>query len=218
MDKEYKVYLLIFPNNKKYCGFTSQNLKRRWDHGHGYIKCPLVYRAIQKYGWDSVLKELIFTSTDEQKALDKEKEIIQTYQLTNPNYGYNLHEGGRPNGGSKFLTEEGRQKISETAKRNWANPEKRAQMIASMTGIKHSKPRTIEHRRKLGLVHKGVVPANARRVEQLNLETKEPIAQYTSASLAATTIDHAGGESNILKVCKGIRPTAYGFKWRYIND
>ena len=43
MDKKiYKVYLLTFPNNKKYCGYTSQELKNRWNNGRGYDKCPFL--------------------------------------------------------------------------------------------------------------------------------------------------------------------------------
>jgi hypothetical protein len=49
--------------------------------------------------------------------------------LTNPKNGYNLDEGGRPHGGGCFLTESGRQKISETHKQLWANPEYRAKML-----------------------------------------------------------------------------------------
>ena len=60
--KKYKVYLFIFPNGKFYCGYTSQTLQRRWDNGNGYKKCPLVYKAIQKYGWDNITKKLIFDS------------------------------------------------------------------------------------------------------------------------------------------------------------
>ena len=43
---KYKIYLLTFPNGKKYCGYTSQELEKRWNHGEGYKKCPLVYKAI----------------------------------------------------------------------------------------------------------------------------------------------------------------------------
>lgn len=46
MIKKYKIYLLIFPNGKQYCGYTSQTLNHRWDNGNGYKKCPLVYKAI----------------------------------------------------------------------------------------------------------------------------------------------------------------------------
>ena len=81
----YKIYLLTFPNNKKYCGYTPQELKDRWKNGRGYIKCPLVYKAIQKYGWNNVKKELIFETFNQNAAYEKEKEIITKLDLINPN-------------------------------------------------------------------------------------------------------------------------------------
>ena len=42
------VYLIVFPNNKMYCGYSS-NISQRWNHGiSAYKSCNLVYRAFQK--------------------------------------------------------------------------------------------------------------------------------------------------------------------------
>ncbi len=95
-EKIYSVYLLTFPNGKKYCGQTSQKVERRWANGQGYKKCPLVYKAIIKYGWDNVKKEIIYTTHNQSEAYAKEKDIITTLNLLNPEFGYNLDEGGKP--------------------------------------------------------------------------------------------------------------------------
>ena len=50
----YKVYVHIFPNDKKYVGITMQEPRELWNRGHGYKKCPKVYQAIMKYGWDNI--------------------------------------------------------------------------------------------------------------------------------------------------------------------
>jgi len=54
-----------------------------------------------------------------EEALNKEKEIIALYNLTNPKFGYNLDKGGKPQGASAHLTQEGRKKISENTKKMW---------------------------------------------------------------------------------------------------
>ena len=216
---KYKIYLFTFPNNKKYCGYTSQKLERRWNNGQGYIKCPLVYSAIQKYGWNNIKKEIIFTSSNQQEAYDKEKEIIQTLDLTNPKNGYNLDEGGRPHGGGRFLTESGRQKISETHKQLWANPEYRAKMLDKRKNNKPSQLCIDKSRIATSKRRAGVTPTNTLSVCQLDKSTGEIIAEYVSASHAALAVmGNKNGCSNILNVCRGKRLTAYGYKWRFTNE
>lgn len=217
--KTYKVYLLTFPNGKKYCGFTSRKLERRWDNGNGYQKCPLVYKAIQKYGWDNVKKELLYEFETEEEGLNKEKEVIKEMQLTNPEYGYNLHEGGLPHGSANFLTEEGRRRISEASKKRWADPEYHQRMVEKAK--LHPPSKLCLERSKIASAkaHTGVTPTNATPVDQLDPNTLELIASFPSASHASKAlIGNNGGCTNILKVCKGQRGSAYGQKWRYSNE
>ena len=219
LEKIYKVYLFTFPNGKKYCGFTSKKLERRWDNGNGYQKCPLVYKAIQKYGWDNVKKELLYEFETEEEGLNKEKEIIKKLQLTNPEYGYNLHEGGRPHGGAAFLTEEGRKKISEASKKRWADPEFRQKM--SEKAKLHPPSKLCRERAKIASAkaHKGVTPNNARPIDQLDPKTLELITSYPSACHASVALTgNKEGCANILKVCKGQRYSAYGWKWRFSKN
>lgn len=127
-EKIYSVYLFTFPNGKKYCGQTSQEVERRWAHGQGYKKCPLVYKAILKYGWDNIKKEIIYTTHSQEDAYNKEKNTITQLNLLNPDCGYNLDPGGRPQGANIHLTEESKKKLSEAHKRTWANPEFKEKM------------------------------------------------------------------------------------------
>lgn len=212
-EQKYKVYLFTFPNKKQYCGFTSQSLKRRWNNGNGYQKCPLVWRAIQKYGWENIIKEILFTSNNKDECLLKEKEYIENLQLTNIKFGYNLHEGGKPTGAGNFLTDEGRQKISQTVKRSWQNPE----YIEKMK-TRQYKPHvfTDEDREKSAQARRGKIPANAKVVLQINKQTNEIINEFPSATHAALEVcGSKEGCSNILNVCKNKRKSAYGYKWRF---
>lgn len=218
MEKEkiYTIYLLTSPSGKKYCGYTSQLITHRWDNGNGYKKCPAIWHAIEKYGWENFQKEIIFQTTNQDEAFSKEIEIIKKLQLQNPKYGYNIDGGGRPHGAGDYLTETGRKRISEANKKRWADPEFRAKMCEkaklhppSRLCIERGVKASAESR-------KGKTPSNARPVIQLDKNTGLEIATYISATHAAKAVmGKEIGCSNILNVCKGKRKTAYGYKWRF---
>ena len=120
------VYLIVFPNNKMYCGYSS-NISQRWNHGiSAYKSCNLVYRAFQKYGWDNedIKKYIIFSSGNKQQALNKEKETIEKLDLLNHEKGYNLVEGGNasPSWTGKHHTEETKELLSKKIEEKWQDP------------------------------------------------------------------------------------------------
>ena len=215
--KIYSIYLFTFPNNKKYCGYTSCKPQRRWGGtGHNYDKCPLVHKAIEKYGWENIKKEVIFITADQNEAFEKEKEIIAKYNLCNPEYGYNLDEGGRPHGVGNRITDETRKKYSDHAKQLWADPKFREARLKELKSRKPTQQCIEAGRIASRQAHLGVTPTNALPVEQLDKNTDEVIKSFVSATQAAKEVmGEAIGCSNILNVCKGKRKTAYGYKWRF---
>ncbi|MBP3801390.1 MAG: hypothetical protein J6I85_05165 [Clostridia bacterium] len=54
----------------------------------------MFYSAIQKYGWNNFSHEILYTNLSLEEANYKEAELIQKYQTTNPQYGYNIEKGG----------------------------------------------------------------------------------------------------------------------------
>lgn len=217
--KKYKVYLLTFPNGKHYCGFTGRELKKRFNSGHGYEKCPLVWKAIQKYGWDNVKKEVIFDSENKNSALNKERQIIKEMQLQNPDFGYNIDQGGAPTGAASYLTESGRKALSEKAKVRWANPEYRKN-ITEKAKLHPPTRKCIEKGvAASSLARKGKPAHNCRPVYQLAIDTEEIITTFPSLTIASiSVIGSPDGCTNILKVCKKKRNSAYGYKWRFVNE
>ena len=215
-SKIYTIYLLTSPSGKKYCGYTSQSVKKRWQNGYGYEKCPALWPAIEKYGWENFIKEIVFQTNNQEEAFQKEKDIIASLDLQNPEKGYNIDQGGQPTGSSFHLTPEGRKKISEAGKRKWANPE--FQEYMRQIGKLHPPSRQcIEAGIKASaLARKGKVAHNAKQVEQLDKDNLTIIQTFSSATAAAIAImGKESGCSNILNVCKGKRKTAYGYKWRF---
>lgn len=109
----YCIYVHINnANGKIYVGQTCQEPNRRWKGGSGYEKCPLFYRAIQKYGWDGFEHEIIASNLTKEEADNFEKILISKLQTTNPSFGYNLSSGGSGTSGAKSA--ETKEKISKS--------------------------------------------------------------------------------------------------------
>ena len=83
-------------NGKVYVGLTSkEQVEDRWrKDGKGYQSSSHFWKAIQKYGWDNFEHLILETNLTKEQANQKEKYYIELYQSTNPNFGYNLREGG----------------------------------------------------------------------------------------------------------------------------
>lgn len=98
-NKKWCVYEHVFPNGKRYIGITSKRPKARWQNGQGYMnKNNPMYRAIQKYGWDNIEHNILFTNLTQIEACEIEQELIAKYKTNvykyGSQYGYNLTDGG----------------------------------------------------------------------------------------------------------------------------
>lgn len=225
----YVVYLIVFPNNKIYCGYSS-NIHQRWSHGiSAYKSCNLVYRAFQKYGWnnENIKKYIIFSSRDKQLALNKEKETIKELDLLNHEKGYNLVEGGNvpPSWAGKHHTEETKKLLSKKIKERWQNPlfakKVRQKMLeASKKQKNRNKNFSILERKQIWGKHNlGRKPPNAKTVLQIDLQTHEILNEYSSARQAALALGlNLTAGSNIQRTARGIGKSAYGYGWRWKDE
>lgn len=129
------VYKHTSPNGKVYIGITSLSPEKRWKNGKGYELCTAFNRAIQKYGWKNIKHEILFSGLNKEDACKKEQELIERYNSTNPEFGYNLTSGGEhyePNS-------EWRERLSESNKRYYReHPEARRRISASQIGRKQT--------------------------------------------------------------------------------
>ena len=87
-DSLYSIYILVFPNKKYYIG-KSENPIKRWNNGLGYSKNKEMFEDIQKYGWDSIEKRILYKNLSEEEAKRKENETIVVYKSYMKEYGYN---------------------------------------------------------------------------------------------------------------------------------
>lgn len=225
-EGKYVVYLITFPNNKKYCGYSS-NLKRRWRSENEYHTQPAIYRAIKKYGWNNLKKEVLYVFDNAEDALKQEAICIEEMDLLNPDKGYNLVPGGNvPPHGAQYLTEEGRKKLQERgrqlAQEVWGNPEKAAYAKQRMKEETHKKRMLLskeELKEKYGKHNIGKIPSNAKAILQIDLVTDEILNEYPSSAHAARALGlEASASTNLRRNANGKGKQAYGYKWRWKDE
>ena len=79
MDK-YRVYVHISPDSKRYYGATKLNINNRWRNGKGYKTQKYFWEAIQKYGWDNVKHEILFSGLSKKEA-DEITEFLKSINM-----------------------------------------------------------------------------------------------------------------------------------------
>ena len=190
-------------NNKVYIGQTIQPLEDRWKNGFGYKTCYYFYNAIQKYGWDNFEHIILEQSENwtQEELNNKEKEYIKLFNSTNPDYGYNICEGGSnisPNavpGVIKWMEE---------------HPEFGQARAADMLKWQKEHPEEILEMRRINA--KKATEARKKKVQCI--ETNEI---FESASEAARKTPKTS-QSKICMVCRGQRNTCGGYHWKYIEE
>lgn len=148
MKNSYCVYKHTFPNGKIYIGISGSDLKKRWGKGSGYLKQPLVYNAIKKYGWDNIKHEILDCNLDKAIAENKEIEYIKVFNSANRNFGYNISIGGNSNGKQSRET---KLKISQKLKGRQFSDATRKKLSESAKIKAFSE----EHRKHIGDVNRG---------------------------------------------------------------
>ena len=118
------VYMLTAPSGKKYIGITTRPIEERWkDHQKKSSHCLLVKRAIEKYGWDKINKEILLCCQDDQLEY-YEKTFIDLYDSLAPN-GMNCTSGGEIN---KQLSKNTKTNISAGVKQFFRENENRGKL------------------------------------------------------------------------------------------
>ena len=107
IKRRWCVYVHIFPNGKKYFGITSKTPNARWENGTGYSQTnqPVMYNAIQKYGWENIEHKILFENLTLKEACAKEQELIAKFKTNccryGNDFGYNMTDGGEGTFGHK---------------------------------------------------------------------------------------------------------------------
>jgi len=230
------IYVLSFPNGKKYIGQTCQNPNRRWRNGSGYIECPAVNNAINKYGWENVKHEVIAEHLSHQQANQIEIALIAYHKTTDKRYGYNIQKGGTSGRDGLKNTEEQNRKIAESKKKPVYGFDKDTKkLVFFFNSISEAAEKTGATRQEIGKCcnrkayssggyiwrHSKNEPLDdydhgsgrIKAVRMLDKHTGQVIDQFQSVSEAEkrTGIFH----QHISKCAGGKRKSAGGYAWQY---
>lgn len=215
--KTYEVYKHTFPNGKVYLGITSYGAKERWHNGYGYRKQQMMWRAIQKYGWENVEHSILYSGLSESDAKEKEVELIKKYKSDQREYGYNIRGGGDLFAGYK-LSEETRRKMSESRKgeKNWLYGKSLSKETKEKLSKAHmGKCADIEAIRNGAKKRMGGKAYNARRVDRYDLNGN---FLKTYDSLAEGSKDTDTRVQDIYNCCIGRQNKTHGNIWRYHHE
>ena len=226
MNRNYKLYVHISPNGKRYYGITKQEPYQRWKNGLGYKsykKDSHFYNAIKKYGWDNFKHEVLFNNLTEEEAKLLEQFYIALYDTTNRDKGYNLTLGGESSNGLKH-TKETKERLSKINKTYKHTKEAKIKIGKANKG-KHLSEET---KRKISEANKGHKHSEeAKKKMSKNQPNSRPVICITTGKIFFTVAE-AGEYYNIDKThisscCKGKRkscgklPDGTKLVWRYLN-
>ena len=219
----YTVYKHTVPNGKVYIGITGQEVKFRWkSNGAGYIPQTYFYKAIKKYGWASIAHEIIAEGLTKEDAEKMEMRLIKEFRSNEPEFGYNIREGGsatvwradsreklRQANLGKPCKESTKQKLREFNLGKHLSEETMRKISETTKG----KPKTAEHARHISEGQKGRPSKLGKPVVRV-----EDGVVFPSTRRAATAMGHELNASLISSGCRGERKSAWGYHWRYVND
>lgn len=220
-DKRWCVYMHTNKiNNKVYVGITSRSPEDRWGYnGNNYTKDkqPVFYNAIDKYGWENFEHIIFAEDLTEYEAKRIEVLLIALYKSNcrrykNPEFGYNMTDGGEGTSG-RICTDETKRKISERAKGRVFSEElkQKFSVIFSEEGNPfYGKHHTEETKKMLSEIRS--IP-----VIQLSL-SGEYIAEFPSGKEASLTIGVDASTINDCCIGKPHCKSGGGYLWVYKKD
>lgn len=216
-SKKYCVYKHTSPSGKMYIGITSVKPIYRWDNGKGYDKSPAFYNAIMKYGWENITHEILMVGLSKEEAESAEIRLIQEYQSSNRDVGYNIALGGGGSSGFKH-TAEMRAKMSQRIKGEGHpmygkhfSEESRKKMSDSHKGVKLSEIT----KQRMGAARSGANNWRSRMVFQYTL-SGELVGEYDTTTQAAASVGCC--QSAISQCCLGRKKSHHGYIWRYADE
>ena len=188
-EHNYKVYMHVCPNNKKYIGITKQEPKYRWGHGTNYSNNKYFTNAIKKYNWENIEHKILYEHLTKKEAEQKEIELISYYKTIQSEYGYNILKGGNVSNGlsnetrkiiadkirGRKLTKEHKEKIKRSLQGRKMSEEWKQKISKSLIGKKKSKD-SIEKGR---LKKIGKSPWNKGKNNIYSKETLKKMSQNT---------------------------------------
>lgn len=205
----YTVYRHVCPNGKMYIGMTSKDPKKRWESKYG--KNKRFNDDIQKYGWNNIKHEVLFSGLTQEEAEEKEIELIKLFDSTNPARGYNIAKGGKSNSGYHH-SEQTKNKIKKSLQGKKHTAERIKKQSISQKKLWESEG----YKEKMRMAHlgksRGKNNPSSKEVCQYSLNDELiKIFESTGEAERITGISH----QQISNCCNGKQKTCHGYIWKY---
>ena len=181
-------------NGFSYIGCTKQDTKRRWcNNGGGYIRQPLFYEAIQKYGWENFDHAVLEDNIESlDLAYEREKYWVAYYHTWRGDpecRGYNDTIGGIGSSGH-IVSDEARRKIGEANSGRAVSEEYKARLRIEMSGEGnhfYGHKHTEETRQKISAANRG---------KKISEETKQKISETQKGRIVSEETRKKLSEAN----------------------
>ena len=153
-------------NGKIYIGQTCRTMEKRAGYqGHKYKGCPKFWNAIQKYGWDNFIPEVIAEGLSSSEASKMEVYCIKKYDSIN--CGYNILEDNIE------FSDKYRDEMSRAVKSSPLNEERIQNLKEKMKGVRnpfYGKHHTEESKEKMraAKVGKKLTEEHKRKISESN--------------------------------------------------
>lgn len=198
-------------NGKIYIGKTLKDISSRWkEHCRTAKKAccekrPL-YMAINKYGIENFKIEQVEECAD-TILNEREQYWIDYYHSFKT--GYNMTKGGD---GKPYLD-------YDLIMQLW-NQGLTIKQIHNQTHYDEGSISKVLKNRGIdaSIIQKRAHCCHSHKIEMLDIKTGQVIIIFDSLAEAERYLGKARGSAHIREVCLGIRQTAYGHKWRYVNE
>ena len=212
------IYKYTSPSGKSYIGQTVQSLTDRAGHnGKNYIGCKYFWSAIQKYGWENFIIEILGEFPQEELNY-QERKYIEIFNTLAPN-GYNIQTGGQRNYHKN--RKEIYQYDSKTGKliRRWDGQKQAAEYydisISALNACALGKNKTCAgYCWSFQLLERYPVEekiSNEEKIVYMLDINNNVLKKFKSISEAANFVN--GERSAIKKCCRHELKSAYGYKW-----
>lgn len=201
-------------NHKVYIGQTN-DIKRRWkNNGINYKGCPIFYNAIQKYGWDNFEHIILYDNLSQEEANYYEQLMIQFYNSTDSENGYNILTGGQ--GLGNYWSQEVNRQAQSERKRQYYQEHPELKNFLVEWDSKHP-----EQKEKHSLFMKQKYQDKKSPLCQINENRKRKIrcieTGETFDSLCDASKRYNLSAGNISKCISGQRKTCGGFHWEAMS-
>lgn len=230
----YTVYKHTTPSGKVYIGITKKKPEYRWESGSGYKSNKHFYSAIKKYGWDNIKHEIVCTGLSKWQACRVEQSLIEYFDSTNRDKGYNHSIGGECGSLGVHPSDETRKKLSEAHKGKRPSDE----CIMKAAEAHRGKRLNDETRQKISMKLKGKPLSDNTREKMSETRKGKKVSEHVILAMTEATskkvlcvetgevyksISEAGRQHGISfqaisNVCRGRSKTSGGYHWEYVEE